>query len=68
MNEFTPISLKLPTPMVEALRKQAADELRSLTGQIRFILGRHLQLTEAESAADDSDEAEQSAKLKTDEP
>ena len=53
MNEFTPISLKLPTPMVDALKKQAEEELRSLTGQIRLILGRHLKLTAEETAADD---------------
>ena len=42
--------------MVDALKKQAEEELRSLTGQIRLILGRHLKLTAEETAADDSEE------------
>ncbi len=43
MAERKPFLLRLDPALLEALQKWAADDLRSLNGQIEFLLRRALQ-------------------------
>jgi len=42
MAERKPFLLRLPPEVLDALRRWAADDLRSLNGQIEFLLRREL--------------------------
>lgn len=43
MKEQKPFLLRLPKPLLEAYQKWAEDELRSLNGQMEFILRQALR-------------------------
>ena len=43
MSERKPFLLRLDPALLDALQKWAADDLRSLNGQIEFLLRRALQ-------------------------
>ena len=43
MAERKPFLLRLPPEVLDALQRWAADDLRSLNGQIEFLLRRALQ-------------------------
>lgn len=43
MAERKPFLLRLPPEVLDALQRWAADDLRSLNGQIEFLLRRSLQ-------------------------
>ncbi len=45
MAERRPFLLRVDPALLDALQKWAADELRSLNGQIEFVLRRSLQET-----------------------
>jgi len=57
MTERKPFLLRLDPRIHEALQRWAADDLRSLNGQIEFLLRRALRQTGRDPGASDSDDS-----------
>jgi len=55
-----PFLLRLPPELLEQLKRWAADEMRSVNGQIEFVLRQALRKRGRPAPSDDDDQARDS--------
>ncbi len=58
MADRKPFLLRLPPELLDQLRRWAADEMRSVNGQIEFVLRQALKKRGRVAQNDDDEEAE----------